>query len=112
MLCCDCNSFFPASEGFTEFGICLNEEEFAPFCETLLEGDYDCCRDLLERKKFPADRKACSDFEETTIYEIDENSELVRKLQSGEIDNEALKSFLLEQNDQALSQESSEDADH
>ena len=110
-ICSDCNSFYPDSEGLTEFGICLNDEEFEPFAESLLEGNYDCCRDLIDHKKFSADRKACPDFEKATIYEIDENSELGRKLQSGMIDKEALKSFLLEQNEQESSQDCVEDPD-
>ena len=44
----NCNHFFPASiEGPTEFGICLNDKEFSPFLDELLDNsNYACCQCL------------------------------------------------------------------
>ena len=83
-ICLNCSSFLPASmDEPTEFGICLNDEEFEPFIDELLgNSNYACCRDLIERKKFPGESEACPDFDIGELIEIDENSELGRALLS------------------------------
>jgi len=48
--CSNCASFFPASmEDATEFGICLNDEEFEPFIEELL-GNPNFERDMSQNQ--------------------------------------------------------------
>jgi hypothetical protein len=81
-VCWNCNHFFPATMGeATEFGICLNDEEFEPFIEELLENsNYAPCQDLIDRKKFEGDREACEEFEEMESIEIDDNTPLGREL--------------------------------
>jgi len=104
--CFDCNYFFPASEEEpTEFGICLNDEEFEPFAEKLLSNsNYACCKDLIERKKFSGNQEACPGFSEvhaTNMLEIDDDSELGRALssaaKSGQLDRDKLLELLLEE---------------
>ena len=64
--CFNRNYFFPASlDEPTECGICLNDEEFEPFLDEILDNsNLDCCHDLIKRKKFIKDREACSDYSE------------------------------------------------
>ncbi len=102
-ICWNCTHFFPATmEEATEFGICLNHEEFEPFIEELLENsDYSCCQDLVDRKKYEGDREACEDYEETEGIEIDDDSplgrELRRLIEAGELTPETFEQALLEE---------------
>lgn len=105
-ICFNCNNFFPASiDGPTEFGICLNDKLFEPFIDELLEySNFDCCKNLINEKKFSGNREACDDFSEVDMeecIEFDENSEfgkaLMSSLTSGEFDNEKLEQLLLEE---------------
>lgn len=101
-ICFNCSHFFPASEGPTEFGICVNDEAFEPFIEELFENlNYDSCRDLIDSKKFDGEQEACPDFEEVEIIEIDDDSPLARGLsrlrETGKFDLESLKMTLLEE---------------
>ncbi|MEA1926835.1 MAG: hypothetical protein U9N73_01405 [Candidatus Auribacterota bacterium] len=42
----------------------MNDEEFSPFFDELLDkGDYDCCQNLIDSKKFTGEREACPDFD-------------------------------------------------
>jgi len=84
-VCCNCNNFFPATmDDTTEFGICLNDKEFEPFIDELLDNyNYACCKALVEEKKFTGDSEACPEFSEvdaTEFIEIDENSRFGKKL--------------------------------
>lgn len=105
-VCFNCNHFFSARmDGITEFGICLNDKEFEPFLDELLDNsNYACCQDLIDRKKFPGEREACPDFSEVEIgesIEIDENSEfgqaLISSIKSGQFNNEKLEELLIEE---------------
>lgn len=102
-ICLNCSSFLPASpHELTEFGICLNDEEFEPFIDELLgKSNYDCCKDLIELKKFPGEREACPDFDIGERIEIDDNSELGRAilsaLEKGPLDPETFERLLLEE---------------
>lgn len=102
-ICWNCAHFFPATmEEATEFGICLNHEEFDPFIDELLENsNYSCCQDLVDRKKYEGDREACEDFEETQSIEIDDNSflglELSRLIEAGDLTLETFERVLLEE---------------
>lgn len=88
-----------------EFGICLNDEEFAPFIEELLENsNYGCCQELIKYRKFRGEREACSDFSISEIeegIEIDENSEfgreLITSIRSGQFNMESLEELLLKE---------------
>jgi len=105
-VCFNCNAFFPVlDEGPSEFGICLEDKEFEPYTEELLENcNYDCCKDLIERKKFSGNCEACPEFSEAEITdspEIDDNSELGRALLSaikgGPFNMERLRELFLQE---------------
>jgi hypothetical protein len=102
-ICFNCCHCMPASaEGPTEYGICLNDEEFEPFIEELMDHwNFASCQDLIDSKKFPGDRTACSDFEEVEIIEIDDDSPLGRVFnrlgEPREITLDALEQALLEE---------------
>lgn len=85
--CADCNHFFPASDGPTVYGICLNDPVFEPYLDELLENqNYDCCKKLIEQKKFDCNNAPCPDFEPaeiTNLGEIDDDSELAKVLRNG-----------------------------
>ncbi|MBL7112490.1 MAG: HEAT repeat domain-containing protein [Bacteroidales bacterium] len=71
--CSNCNYFFPfLLHGPSEYGICLNNTEFEPYIEELLENEnYDCCKELIEEKKFDGNEHYCKDFEMVEIIETD-----------------------------------------
>lgn len=83
----------------------MNDKEFEPFIEELLDNsNYACCQDLIDSKKFTGDREACPDFSEVEIgesVEIDENSEfgreLISSIKSGKFDSEKLKELLIKE---------------
>jgi len=71
-ICFNCNYFFSSRSDFSEYGICLEDKEFEPYIDELLENlNYSCCEELLREKEFPADREACLLYEEVEIIEID-----------------------------------------
>lgn len=102
-ICFNCSYYFPATvDEPTEFGVCLNDEEFEPFVEEILEeSNFTRCLDLVEAKKFPGDREACQDFEEAEFFEIDDNTPLGRRIrelyESGELNLDTFKQALLEE---------------
>jgi len=101
-ICFNCNQFLPASmEEATEFGICLNDKDFEPFIEELLEkSNYSSCQELINSKKFLGEQEACEDFEEIESIEIDDATPLVQELKrlcaSGDLTPESLKAAILE----------------
>jgi hypothetical protein len=101
--CIDCSAYLPIPhQEFSEFGICLNDEAFEPFVEELLEGSVPgSCEALLEEKKFVGERPVCSDFEESEIIEIDDDSPFGKELRrlgaSGELTSETLERAILEE---------------
>lgn len=69
-ICFNCNSFFPALDGFTEEGICLNNPVFEPFIEELLENmNFNICKEAIDNNKFNGSNIACKDFEPVEIGE-------------------------------------------
>ena len=100
-VCFNCNHYFPVTLGEQdEFGICLNDEEFEPFIDELLEHNhYSCCQDLIDRKKFVAEREACADYSEIEdCFEIDGDSEFGRELLSaiegGQLNTKAVEELI------------------
>ena len=65
-VCFNCNQFFPASISEpTEFGICLQDNDFEPYIDELFEDKKStACRELIQDKKFSGGHEACDDFEE------------------------------------------------
>ncbi len=73
-ICFNCSHFFPSRPEASEYGICLNDDDFEPFIdELLLELNYDCCQDLIQKKEFPGDRDACNLYEEAEIIGFDDD---------------------------------------
>lgn len=94
-ICFNCSYFCAACKGFTEYGICLEDEEFEPYIDEILEKmNYASCQDLIDKKKFTGESKACEKFDAAVIIEIDDDSPLgeISKhyLETGEIDRERL----------------------
>ena len=105
-ICFNCNYFFPASmDEHSEDGICLNDNIFQPFLDDLLDNcNYDCCKDLIERKKFKGDHDVCSEFSEIDMegcIEIDDNSDLGQKIlasiRKGDLDKETFENAIIEE---------------
>jgi len=105
-VCFNCNNFFPANmDDTTEFGICLNDKEFEPYIEELLDNyNYACCQALVDEKKFTGDCEACPEFSEIDVegsIKIDENSEFGKKLisaiNSGNLDKETVEDLIIEE---------------
>lgn len=94
-ICFNCNFYFPDCAEITEYGICLDDEDFAPYIDDLLEDlNFASCQELIDKKKFMGDREVCEKFEAVEIIEIDDDSILYEKLpyynETGEIDQEEL----------------------
>jgi len=70
-ICMNCQSYYPDRlDEPTEFGICLNDTDFEPYIDELLEKqNFDCCKELIARKRFDGNREACEDFEMVEIKE-------------------------------------------
>ena len=72
-VCCNCNYFFPSRPEISEYGICLEDSEFDPFIDELLENlNYSCCQDLIREKEFTGDKDACNQYEEAEFIGIDD----------------------------------------
>jgi len=69
----NCNYFFPyLLHGPSEYGICLNDTVFDPYIEELLKNEnYNCCKELIEEKKFDGNEHYCDDFEMMEIIRTD-----------------------------------------
>lgn len=102
-ICFNCNQFFPASmDEETEYGICLNDADFEPFIDKLLEdSDYSSCQNLINIKKFLGERKGCKNYEEIESIEINDNSELGKELkrlsECGKLNVESFKFAILDE---------------
>jgi len=70
-ICMNCQSYYPDRlDEATEFGICLNDSDFEPYLDELLERqNFDCCKELIARKRFDGNREVCEDFEMVEIKE-------------------------------------------
>ncbi len=100
-ICFNCSYFFPASDEITEYGICLEDNEFDPYIEEMLENlNFNSCQALIDKKKFLGGKEACEKFEETEIIELDDDTPLGELLnhfkETGEIDQEKIKEARLE----------------
>lgn len=101
-ICFNCNNFLPLVMGnASESGICLNDNAFEPYIDELIEKEnFDCCQDLIKKKKFSGEKSACSDFSDMEIIEIDDESEIGKRIKSfvseDKIDTKSLQNDLLE----------------
>lgn len=71
-VCRNCGSFTnDIYSNEYDFGICMNDVEFDPYIDQVMEnGAFDHCRELFERKKFDCNTHTGPDFHyiETVIY--------------------------------------------
>jgi hypothetical protein len=67
----NCQSYYPDRlDEETEFGICLNDSDFEPHIDELLEKqNFNCCKELIARKRFDGNKEVCQDFEMAEIKE-------------------------------------------
>jgi len=97
-ICMNCQSYYPDRlDEPTEFGICLNDIDFDPYIDELLEKqNFNCCKELIARKKFDGNREACEDFE---MIEIKEDpileQELEKLAKDGNVNEETVKEIFL-----------------
>ncbi len=101
-ICFNCNHFFPDKDEITEYGICLDDEEFSPYIEELLGNlNFAVCQDLIDKKRFPGDHQGCNKFEAAEIIKVEDDSPLEELLdnykETGEIDQEKLEKWILEE---------------
>ncbi len=76
-ICFNCNYFFPSRTEASEYGICLEDKDFEPFLDELLEDlNYGSCQKLISSKEFPGHKEACEKYEEAEIVEIDGDDDL------------------------------------
>ncbi len=101
-ICFNCNHFFPDKDEVTEYGICLDDDEFSPYIEELLDNlNFAACQDLIDKKRFPGDQQGCDKFEAVEILKVEDDSPLEELLisykETGEIDRDKLEKVILEE---------------
>ena len=75
-ICQNCSSFFQDSRDI-DWGVCLNDEEFEPFLDEIIEnGDFSNCYDLYLKKRFNGEKEACDQYEEAEIIEIQDEEDI------------------------------------
>ncbi len=95
--CCNCNYAHPAAPFQSEYAICLNDEELAPYLDDILdEEDFSRCADLVRRKRFDWEREACEQFEpidDSNAIELSEGlAQKINQLhENGELTADTLK---------------------
>ncbi len=103
--CSECHGVHPSEPFASDFAICLQDPEFDPYIDEIIERqDFSRCQELVQRKRFPWDRTACDKF--APIDDLDEGEEaewspeltakMIKLAQSGELTGETLKQAMLE----------------
>ena len=102
-LCCNCNHVFPSEPFESDFAICLNDPDFEPYLDDLLENqDFSRCRQLVKDRRFPWDQEACSDFDPIEFIDLDtplssELSNAIKELaRDGELNAETIQQAIFE----------------
>lgn len=75
-VCGDCNYCFPDKKGPTSFGVCLLDPELKPFEEEIPELNFENCKELVKKKRFDINHKACPYFSPAEIEDLGELDEL------------------------------------
>jgi hypothetical protein len=101
----NCNYSFPSEPYSSDFAICLNDPEFEPYLDDLLDNhDFSRCRELVKQKRFPWEQEACPDFDPMDITDEDvplspELSSAIEQLaRDGKLTAETLELTILEDN--------------
>ena len=103
--CGECCNAHPSEPFTSDFAICLDDPELAPYIGDIMERqDFSRCRELVKQKRFPWTQAACDGFE--PIEELDEDegvefsAELMAQMtelaESGELSAETLEQAMLE----------------
>lgn len=102
-ICMNCNASFPSEPYGSDFAICLNDPEFEPYLDDLLENqDFSRCQELVRQKRFSWEQEACPDFDPVDIIDEDvpfspELSSAIGQLsKDGELTAETLEQAILE----------------
>lgn len=102
-ICTNCNYSFPSEPFVSDFAICLNDPEFEPYLDDLLENqDFSRCQELVKQKRFDWEQEACPDFDPVEVIDEDvplspELSGSIEKLaRGGELTAETLQQAILE----------------
>ena len=73
--------FFPSEPFASDFAICLNDPEFEPYLDEILEKqDFSRCQELVRQKRVSWEQEACPDFD--PVEDIDEDLPLSPELSS------------------------------
>ena len=63
-ICGNCNYGFPSEPFGSDFAICLNDPDFEPYVDDMLENqDFSRCQNLIRQKRFSWEQEACPDFD-------------------------------------------------
>lgn len=71
-ICTNCNYSFPSEPFMSDFAICLNDPEFEPYLDDLLENqDFSRCQEFVNQKRFDWEQEACPDFDPVEVVDED-----------------------------------------
>ena len=102
-VCTNCHCSFPSEPFGSNFAICLNDPEFEPYLDEILENqDFSRCQELVDQKRFSWEQEACPDFD--PVEDIDEDFPLSPELsgvierlaKAGHLTTETLEQAVLE----------------
>ena len=98
--CGNCQSSHPAEPFQSDFAICLNDPEFEPYLDDILERqDFSRCQSLVKRKRFGWDREVCDDFDPVEDVGEEWSPELtaivIKLAEEGNLTAEALEQAIL-----------------
>ena len=69
-ICANCNHCFPSEPFTSDFAICLNDPDYEPYLDDILENqDFSRCQKLVEKKRFSWEQEACPDFDPVELPE-------------------------------------------
>ncbi len=69
-ICTNCNHSFPSEPFTSDFAICLNDPDYEPYLDDILENqDFSCCQKLIKKKRFSWEQEACPDFDPVELPE-------------------------------------------
>lgn len=92
-ICQNCSNFFQDIKDLNAgFGVCINDEEFEPFLDEVIDcADFSCCYELYQEKRSDGGREPCDQYEEPEMLEISEGEDFnvhifVEEMKHGNVD--------------------------
>jgi hypothetical protein len=93
-VCGNCHRSHPAEPVASQFCICLQDPEFEPYLDDIIERqDFSRCQELTRRTRFPWNREACKEFD--PVDDLDEaepspelGARILRLAQEWQVDQE------------------------